>query len=388
VPVGCVDQVIPTIVERDAVSTHTLEVQRVLQGMGLESEIFAQNIGVGLHRRVRPVASLDDGRPAERVLLYQASIGSPVGDVVAGHRAPKLLNYHNITPVELVGWWQPHLTEELVLGRAQLRRLAPLTRLGVAVSRYNEAELLACGFAATAVAPLLVDLGADAAADPGVLERLARERDSGGSSWLFVGQLAPHKCQHDVISALAFYRAAYDPSARLHLVGRETSPRYAQMLRRLTVELGLSGAVVMEGSVSEAALAALYSGTDVLVCCSEHEGFCAPLIEAMHHRLPIVAYGAAAVPETVAGAGVVLPDKRPSLVAAAVDRVLSDSALRERLVEAGVQRARDFDLDRGRAAFAGAVAGALEGDDRVIGHPDGGGALDGRRRGGVGAGAP
>lgn len=368
-PAGCVDQVIPTIVERDAVSTHTLEVQQVLRGLGLESEIYAQNIGTGLRKRIRPIASLDDGRPRDRFLLYQASIGSPVGEAVAGHPAPKLLNYHNITPVELVGWWQPQLTEELVLGREQLARLAPLVSLGVAVSRYNESELRACGYRRTAVAPLLVDLGVHAAPDPAVRDRLARERDSGGSSWLFVGQLAPHKCQHDVVSALAFYRAAYDPRARLHLVGRETSPRYAQMLRRLVGELGLADAVVMEGSVSDAELAALYDGTDVLVCCSEHEGFCAPLIEAMHHRLPIVAYAAAAVPETVAGAGVVLPEKRPSLVAAAVDRVLTDGELRRRLVDAGERRARHFDLDRARAAFAGAVGSVLEG--AAVGAPAG-----------------
>lgn len=355
----CVDQLIPTIVERDAVSTHTLEAQRVLQEMGLESEIFAQNIGIGLERRVRPVADLDRGRPTDRLILYQASIGSHVGETFAEHPAGKLLNYHNITPVDLVGWWQPQLTEELVLGRAQLSRLAPLTELGVAVSRYNEAELVAFGFGATAVAPLLVDLTVHASADATVAARLAAERESGGAVWLFVGQLAPHKCQHDVISALAFYRRTYDPLARLHLVGRETSPRYAQMLRRLVAELDLSDAVTMEGSVTDAALAALYDGADVLVCCSEHEGFCAPLIEAMHHRLPIVAYSAAAVPETVAGAGLVLPSKQPSLVAAAVARVLTDAALRSRLVAAAESRAADFSLARARSAFAAAVGSVL-----------------------------
>jgi glycosyltransferase involved in cell wall biosynthesis len=355
----CVDQLIPTIVERDAVSTHTLEAQRVLREMGLESEIFAQNIGIGLHGRVRPVADLDRARPGDRLILYQASIGSHVGELFASHPARKLLNYHNITPVELVGWWQPQLTEELVLGREQLARFGPLTELGIAVSRYNESELVSLGFPATAVAPLLVDLAVHASPDPAVVARLAAARESGGSTWLFVGQLAPHKCQHDVISALAFYRRAYDPHARLHLVGRETSPRYAQMLRRLVVELDLPDAVVMEGSVTDAALAALYDGADVLVCCSEHEGFCAPLIEAMHHSLPIVAYSAAAVPETVAGAGIVLPGKKPSLVAAAVARVLTDAPLRSQLTAAAASRAADFSLARARSAFASAIRAVL-----------------------------
>ena len=74
----------------------------------------------------------------------------------------------------------------------------------------------------------------------------------------------------------------------------------------------------------------------MLVCCSDHEGFCAPLVEAMHHRLPIVAYGATAVPETVLDAGIVLASKSPVLVATAVQRVLSDAALREELCWPGL----------------------------------------------------
>ena len=44
----------------------------------------------------------------------------------------------------------------------------------------------------------------------------------------------------------------------------------------------------------------------------------------MYHRLPIVAYTNTAVPETVADAGLVLPNKEPVRVAAAIDRVVTD----------------------------------------------------------------
>ena len=55
----------------------------------------------------------------------------------------------------------------------------------------------------------------------------------------------------------------------------------------------------------------------------------------MHHRVPVVAYGVTAVPETVLDAGVVLPSKSPVLVAIAVQRVLSDIEFREGLVAKG-----------------------------------------------------
>jgi glycosyltransferase involved in cell wall biosynthesis len=100
----------------------------------------------------------------------------------------------------------------------------------------------------------------------------------------------------------------------------------------------------------------------VLVCCSDHEGFCAPLLEAMHHRLPVVAYGAAAVPETVLDAGIVLPSKSPVLVATAVQRVLTDRGLRDELIAAGLARSRAFTLDGARRSFAQAIEQVLQAD--------------------------
>jgi len=67
------------------------------------------------------------------------------------------------------------------------------------------------------------------------------------------------------------------------------------------------------------------------VCLSDHEGFCVPLLEAMHHRLPIVAFAAAAVPETL-GRGLCLESKEPTVVASAVHRVLSDEPVRQVLI--------------------------------------------------------
>ena len=73
------------------------------------------------------------------------------------------------------------------------------------------------------------------------------------------------------------------------------------------------------------------SGCDVFLCLSNHEGFCVPLLESMYHRLPIVSYRSTAVPETVQQAGLILPDKEPARVAAAIHRVVEDERLRAEL---------------------------------------------------------
>ena len=104
---------------------------------------------------------------------------------------------------------------------------------------------------------------------------------------------------------------------------------------------------------------AYLQAADVFVCASDHEGFCVPLAEAMGHGIPIVAYGVTAVPETVGGAGLILPDKSPLRFAAAVGRVLSDEALRRNLAAAGRARASGFDLRQSQRRFVSLVQGAI-----------------------------
>jgi L-malate glycosyltransferase len=75
----------------------------------------------------------------------------------------------------------------------------------------------------------------------------------------------------------------------------------------------------------------------------------------MHHGLPVVAYASSAVPETLGGAGVCLPEKSPGVVAAAVWRVVADPGVRRALVAAGRRRLADFAPERTRATFAAAI---------------------------------
>jgi glycosyltransferase involved in cell wall biosynthesis len=146
----------------------------------------------------------------------------------------------------------------------------------------------------------------------------------------------------------------------LVLVGAASSGVYRAALAELAVELGVGDAVVFAGSVSAGELAAWYRVADVFVCLSEHEGFCVPLLEAMHHRLPVVAFDSSAVPETLAGAGLVLGDKSPVVVAEAVDRLVSDPVAAQRLVARGVQRLADFDIEVTSRVFIDALTPLLE----------------------------
>ncbi len=349
-----IHQFIPTYAARDAIGTHARLLRELVRSMGIRSEIYRDGaVGQGRHDSL-PYRSFsgDGGAGGGTWLIYQLSTGSAVADFVRSRREPKVVNYHNVTPAPLFFPWEPHVGVELEAGRRQLAELSKATRLAVTGSGYNEAELVEAGYPATAVAPVLVDLDAfDREVDALALGRLRRAKAAGGSDWLFVGRVSPNKCHHDLVKALAAYRRLYDPDARLHLVGGSSSHSYWTALERYAAALGLGDAVHLTGPVPHGVLSAHFRAADVFVCLSEHEGFCVPLLEAMHNRLPILAFAAAAVPETLDGAGVLLADKSPPTVAAPVNRVLTDGPLREALVAGGERRLADFRLERSRARW-------------------------------------
>jgi glycosyltransferase involved in cell wall biosynthesis len=354
-----VDQVVPSLASRDAIGVHTVTLTRALRDAGYDSDIYYGTCTPDVEHLARPVVEL--GRATkDRWLLYQSSIGSPVYDIVAARTEPKLVNYHNITPAELLEEWEPDVGYEVRLGRAQLHRFAPDVRLAVADSGFNETELRLAGYANTAVVPLLIDMTATGApADPVLAHQLSTAKETGGADLLFVGKVSPHKAPHDLVKMLAVYRRVYDPRARLHLVGSPLGETYARALASFVEALGLTDAVFVTGSVDPSQLAAYYGAADVFVCASEHEGFCVPIIESMGHGIPVVAYGVAAVPETVGDAGLVLADKHPLRFAAAVARVLGDRELRDALAQRAAARVARYSLARSRERFVALVRQAV-----------------------------
>jgi glycosyltransferase involved in cell wall biosynthesis len=355
--VTAVHQFVPALLPRDATGQHTLALRDTLRAAGWKSDIYVE----AAHDELRGEASYfeeypDRAEPGD-ILLYQLSTASPVAEFLLGRPEPMVLDYHNITPSRFYDGWEEHTRDKVALARDQVAALAPAADLGIADSSFNAAELRELGCPATAVVPILVDVdGGRAGPDPDELHRL---HDDHGESTvlLFVGRLSPNKAQHHLVEALWLYRRWFDPRARLHLVGPAVTAAYADAVFALADELGLGGAVRHGHDLTEAELAAWYADADVFVCLSEHEGFCIPLLEAMHAGLPIVAFDAGAVPETLGEAGILLDGTRPGLVATAVDRVRRDPVLAGVLVDAGHRRLESFAPLRTRARFVEVLTG-------------------------------
>jgi glycosyltransferase involved in cell wall biosynthesis len=145
----------------------------------------------------------------------------------------------------------------------------------------------------------------------------------------------------------------------LHIVGRTALESYEKACHALVDELGLQHSVKFHGRVSDEQLGALYKSADVFVCMSEHEGVGLPLLESMYTGLPIVAFGAAAIPETVGDGGIVLPSKKPAVVAAAAHRLVTDAELTATLTANAKAHLKRFDFDAAKSAWLAEIAAVI-----------------------------
>ncbi|HWE57391.1 MAG TPA: glycosyltransferase family 4 protein [Acidimicrobiales bacterium] len=340
-----IDQFVPSYVLHDAIGNHVTQLRRLLRDAGYESDIWYEHLDPRMAGDVRSYTECDPAPDPNRLILYHASTHSEMADwiMTAGAAGQRIaVDYHNITPASYFSSWEPKAARSMEEARRQLAALAPLFRGAVADSEYNALELAEFGIMGATACPILLDTSEyHAPPDPD-----GATRWPGDPLWLFVGRVAPNKCQHDVIAAFAVYRRLYAPAARLAVIGAVTSARYKKQLSAMVDDLGLAGAVDLAGSTPFPELLAAFGRADVFVCLSEHEGFCVPVIEAMELGVPVVAYSAAAVTETVADAGVLLGDKDPLVVAAAVNELLSDRDRTQTMIERGRARASGFSFDQ------------------------------------------
>ncbi len=329
-----VHQLLPVLSPGDAIGQAVQRMRAWLLEAGLASEIFAEQIHQDLSKEARPAGELAASIAPGDAVLYHLSIGARSADLFAGLGCRRVLVYHNITPAAFYRRTSPRVAYWLEVGRRDLARLAPAVELGIGDSAYNAAELRAAGCPATMVIPPPVDLA-----------RLSPRpsRPTGPPRLIFVSRLAPNKRQEELIRVLAALRACWQPEATLVLPGGwDDTETYAAGLRRLATDLGVAGAVELPGRRSDRELGDLYAGATAAVCASEHEGFGMHLLEAWAFDLPVVARAAAAVPETVGDAAVLLDSADPLVWGAVVDRVIRDAQLRRLLIARGHRRLGHF----------------------------------------------
>jgi len=321
-----VHQLLATLSYGDAIGNEALAIQARLQQAGFESEIFAETVHPRMIGHARPLSQYLEVSSPETVCLFHFAVGSAAGRL-AYHVPDRLvLAYHNITPAEHFLGFQNHLFGLCYHGRRGLATFAARTELALAKSEFSRRELVDAGFERTGVLPIVLDLERYRREPSRVVRRLY---DDGRTNVLFVGRIIPNKKIEDVLRAFAVYQRHFDRRSRLLLVGDDLGcPNYVDALAERIEALRLRD-VVFAGHVDDADLFGYYCVADLFLGLSEHEGYCVPLMEAMVFGVPVVAYDAGAVAETLGGAGVLLAQKEPALVAGVLDRLHRDDVVRK-----------------------------------------------------------
>jgi L-malate glycosyltransferase len=335
-----VDQFVPALHRGDAIGDTAMHMRDFLRRRGFAADIYCLEQDRDLEDEARPFVSFPAPAPEDVAILHFA-LPSPLSQALTRLRCRRFIIHHNITPPEFFAPFSDEFARIARLGRQELASLAPFVELGLADSEFNRRELAGLGFRRTDVLPLFVDFSKYKRPANPFVKRLYRDDRT---NILFVGRVAPNKKVEDLIRVTFYYKKYVSPLVRLVVVGKTGAlPKYYDSLVRLADEYYLkSEEIVFTGHIPDEEMFALYRASDVFLSLSEHEGFCLPLLESMVFDLPVVAYEAGAVPETMGGAGVLLKRKRVEEVAELVERLAHDPALRKAVIAGQRKRLADF----------------------------------------------
>jgi len=326
----------------DAISNEARVWRSIFRSWGHESEIFCElkRILPELRKDTRDLATASETIRSSDIVILHLSIGSDANLAFKSMNCRKVILYHNITPPDFFRGFNEELVRHLTIGREQLALLRDVADVNLAVSKFNASEMTAAGYKNVGVIPLMLDR---TNWNGPVDQRLTKRYRDGFTNILFVGRCAPNKRIEDLLFTLYYCQKYVNPETRLIHVGSFAGlERYQGLLRTKAMELRVNHFVIA-GSVRPDELRAYYKAADVFLCLSEHEGFCIPLLEAMGHNIPVIAYNAGAIEETLGGAGVLVNEKRFDMIAETIQRISTDAALRNAVIKGQDNRLAAFE---------------------------------------------
>jgi glycosyltransferase involved in cell wall biosynthesis len=169
---------------------------------------------------------------------------------------------------------------------------------------------------------------------------------------LYAGRISPHKNIVRIIEAFAALKAELSkqnifPDLKLIIIGDELSKH--SDLRRTVVRGGVQNDVRFMGFVPIEVLRIFYDAAKVFVFPSLYEGFGLPPLEAMAHGTPVLTSNTSSIPEVVGNAAVLVNPENVFEMMRALQRVLLDSDLREKMRQRGYEQVKKFSWDTSAA---------------------------------------
>jgi glycosyltransferase involved in cell wall biosynthesis/2-polyprenyl-3-methyl-5-hydroxy-6-metoxy-1,4-benzoquinol methylase len=345
------------LLAKDAVGTSVINMARFFRRRGDQVQIFIEHPPEDVPKdiatlcQVLHLGDLIGGQQTHFLLsdlfIYHYPAHYALLESIKGiERGAVIFDYHGVTPPEL---WGAAYDWDLLVRGVEGVSLVHYADLAIVHSEFTKAELVRHSGYETdriRVLPLAVPLERfkPTGKDAGLVRKYGLE---GQRVLLFVGRMAGNKRIDLLVRALAEIKEEIS-DVKLLLVGDDrSSPAFVAIVEEAKAqakELGVAEDVIFTGRVDE--LPKYYNLCDVYVTSSLHEGFGVPIIEAMACGVPVVGSHYGALPETIGEAGLTFEPGNVEELAGKVLSVLGDEELREKLVSKGLERVKEYSLDR------------------------------------------
>ena len=345
-----IDQILPSFGFGDAIGTDTLSIRNIIREKGLRSEIFVEE-GI-VKKYSRHFSDYSQNNRKNNILLHHFSIGSLIPNYLLNVRSKTITRYHNITPASFFNFKSmQEIRWRTSQGRSQIPLVKKISDSYLSVSGYNEKELNPSKKKDYKILPLMRNYE-NLLTVPDCKLTLDLLKKDKRKTILFVGRVIPNKAHHDLLLFVKLYKKYFSSNLKLVCVGNYNDFYLNQVLKQVAKELNLkickskyvksNNDVIFTGPIDLSALTTYYRYSDTFVCLSDHEGFCVPLVEAMHFNLPILAHAAAAVPETLGFGGMLINKKSPDTFLEALYSLLNDKEVADKYSRLSQKRSTDF----------------------------------------------
>lgn len=332
----------------DGIGNDVMEIDRIFRENNVNSMIYAGTVDPQIKMDNIDLAINFPDLNEQDIVIFHFSIGTELCELVKHTNARVMMIYHNVTPAFFFHGYDEQLEKLCEAGIKQLYEIQHCIGYCMAVSEYNRNELIKMGYECKIdVQPIIIPFFQyNAKLSDKIVNICSKDK----VNLLFVGRITPNKKQKDIISAFYEYKKI-NPESRLILLGSyRENDLYYQELDKYIKEIGLND-VIFTGHIPFDEILTYYSLADLFVCMSEHEGFCIPLLEAMHFNIPILAFASSAVTETIGGASIVVKDKNPQYIALWIDYILNHDDIRYDIVSRQKKRLEDFQYDKMKKCF-------------------------------------
>lgn len=280
----------------------------------------------------------------QNLVIYHHSVYWEDGEgILSKCKARVIIKYHNITPPEYFASYNDGYLFQCTKGREQTRRLYNTHKdaLWICDSTYNTCDIPFDETDKKMVLPPFNNIKQwnDIKPDEVLLKSLVESKNV---NLLFVGRVVPNKGHKHLIRIVKDYLDNYSNNICLYIVGKKGDglSEYNDELNDMIKANKLDGKIKFIGEINDQILISYYLGCDFFICCSEHEGFCVPLLEAQYLNLPVIAMKSSAVADTLGENQIVL-GKNIQEYSAAIKVLNEDTESKDFIIKNGVKNYND-----------------------------------------------